>query len=86
MPPGLSRAPGERGYAPPRRSATRVPRYIREGLQKRPRAWSFFLSLAPSYRRSYVLWIDTAKRPETRAKRLKEAVRLLASAEKLGLR
>jgi hypothetical protein len=34
-----------------------------------------FTKLAPSHRKEYVRWITEAKRPETRAKRVDEAVR-----------
>jgi uncharacterized protein YdeI (YjbR/CyaY-like superfamily) len=42
--------------------------------------------LAPSYRRLYVGWILAAKREETRARRITEAIGLLAAGKKLGLR
>ena len=32
------------------------------------------------------MWIDSAKREETKAKRLEEAIRLLAAGKKLGLK
>ena len=34
------------------------------------RAWSFFESQPPSYRKTAIWWIVSAKRPETRARRL----------------
>jgi hypothetical protein len=34
----------------------------------------------------YVGWIDSAKRPETKERRLREAVRLLAAGRTLGLK
>ena len=49
------------------------------------RAW-LFEALAPSYRRAYVGWIDSAKREETKQRRLREAVARLANGEKLGLK
>ena len=30
------------------------------------RAWTFFDGLAPSHRRMYIIWVDTAKRDETK--------------------
>ena len=33
-------------------------------------AWEFFSGKAPSYRRTAIWWVITAKRPETRARRL----------------
>ena len=51
-----------------------------------PKAWVFFQQLAPTYRRHFVAWIHIAKRPETRAKRLRESIELLAAGKKLGLK
>jgi hypothetical protein len=42
--------------------------------------------LAPSYRRYYVGWIDAAKKEQTRARRAREAISLLAANRKLGLK
>lgn len=45
-----------------------------------------FATLAPSERRRCVAWIDFAKKRETKLRRLREAVRLLAAGQKLGLK
>jgi uncharacterized protein YdeI (YjbR/CyaY-like superfamily) len=63
-----------------------IPRYFKQALQGNRRAWENFNQLAPSYRRSYILWIAAAKTDETRDRRLAEAVQLLAKNKKLGLR
>jgi uncharacterized protein YdeI (YjbR/CyaY-like superfamily) len=81
---GRKRPPG-RGYEP-RPSSSKVPPYIRQALRKRPAAESFFAGLAPSYRRLYILWIDSAKREEAKLRRLNEALDLLAAGKKLGLK
>jgi len=86
MPAGLNRPPTGRGYDLSWRSAARVPKYIQEGFRKSPAAWAFFEALAPSYRRQYIGWIDSAKQQETKMKRLRETVRLLAVGKKLGLK
>jgi uncharacterized protein YdeI (YjbR/CyaY-like superfamily) len=36
--------------------------------------------------RNFVVWIHTAKRPETRERRIRESVALLAAGKKLGLK
>ncbi len=46
-------------------------------LDAEPEAKAFFKSLATFYRKGYVNWIESAKRPETRARRITEAIRLL---------
>ncbi len=63
-----------------------LPSYIEERLKTNPRAWQYFKGLAPSYQRAYIGWIDSAKREETKEKRLSEALELLAAGKKLGLK
>jgi len=55
-------------------------------LKRNAKAATFFATLAPSYQRQYIAWIATAKRPETRNRRLDEAIELLTRGEKLGMR
>ena len=85
-PPGLKRPPTNRSGDAPKLSVSTIPSYITKTLEANPRAWQFFEQLAPSYRRAYVGWIHSAKRVETREKRLRKAVSLLAAGEKLGLK
>ncbi len=63
-----------------------VPRELSAALARNKKAKAFFGKLAPTYRKQFIGWLVTAKRPETRAKRLKESLTLLASGEKLGLK
>jgi len=49
-------------------------------------AWQFFRKLSPTHQRDYVVWIHTAKRAETRARRIAESIALLAAGKKLGLK
>jgi uncharacterized protein YdeI (YjbR/CyaY-like superfamily) len=65
---------------------TDVPSDLAEALAKDRRAENFFENLAQTYQRHFVAWIVSAKRPETRAKRLKQSLALLARGEKLGLK
>lgn len=51
-----------------------------------PEAEQFYRNLAPSYQRLFKNWIFTAKRPETRAKRMAEAIVTLSKGEKLGMK
>ena len=79
---------GKRSYAIRQRRPldAPVPAYIERALEAVPAARRFFETLAPSYRRAYVAWIDAAKRDETKQRRLREAVARLAKGEKLGLK
>jgi len=82
---GLAAAPTGNTYAP-RPEIPKLPGYIVKALKTNPKAWSFFQSLAPSYQRHFVGWIHLAKRPETREKRIRESMALLAEGKKLGLK
>jgi uncharacterized protein YdeI (YjbR/CyaY-like superfamily) len=83
---GLHRPPTDRSGDAPRPSLLNVPAYIQEALKNCPAAGGHFETLAPSYRRMYIGWIDSAKQPETKTRRLEEAIRLLAAGKKLGLK
>ncbi len=83
---GLNRAPTDRRGDAPRPPRSKVPRYLREALARRPAVLATFERLAPSARRLYVAWIDSAKRDETKAKRMKKAIALLSAGEPLGLK
>jgi uncharacterized protein YdeI (YjbR/CyaY-like superfamily) len=84
--PGRANRPGTKIASAPARRAWPLPEYIEQAFKAAPRAWATFEQLAPSYRRSYIGWIDSAKRPETKERRLSEAIRLLERGEKLGLK
>ena len=84
--PGLERAPTSRSGDAPITSTSTLPSYIEETLKTDPVAWQFFDQLAPSYQRAYIGWIDSAKRQETKERRLREALSLLAAGKKLGLK
>jgi uncharacterized protein YdeI (YjbR/CyaY-like superfamily) len=84
-PAGLGAAPTANAYAkhPP---MPELPAYVAREIRANARAWRFFQSLARTYRRDFVVWIHTAKRPETRERRLRESLALLAAGRKLGLK
>jgi len=62
------------------------PPFLERRLKQNRKAWEYFQSLAPSYRRNYIGWITAAKTEETREKRIAEAITLLARNEKLGMK
>lgn len=84
--PGAERPPTDRSGDAPRSSVSVLPPFIEKEFRVNARAWRYFEKLAPSYRRAYVGWIDSAKRQETKEKRLRQAVGLLAAGRKLGLK
>ncbi|HEV8263847.1 MAG TPA: YdeI/OmpD-associated family protein [Gemmatimonadales bacterium] len=82
---GLAAAPTDRTY-PPRPVIPALPAYLAKALKANPKAWRFFQQLAPTYRRDFVVWVHIAKRPETRERRMRESMALLAAGKKLGLK
>jgi hypothetical protein len=54
-----------------------------EALLAHKPARDFYNSLAYSYQKEYVVWIESAKRPETRATRIEKAVSKLAEGIRL---
>jgi uncharacterized protein YdeI (YjbR/CyaY-like superfamily) len=84
-PQGLVAAPTDNTSAP-RPAIPELPAYIASALKTNPKAWRFFQGLAPTYRRHFVTWIHAAKRAETREKRIRESIALLAAGRKLGLK
>lgn len=63
-----------------------LPPEIQQPLLDNPAAWEFFNSLPPSHRRTYLGWVMSAKKDETRQRRLVELIGVLARREKLGLK
>lgn len=55
---------------------------ITAALDAEPQAKAFFESLATFYRNTYIKWIESAKRPETRTARIKEMIELLKAGTK----
>jgi uncharacterized protein YdeI (YjbR/CyaY-like superfamily) len=88
-PAGIKRGPTGRGYGPrPARlpMPAKLPAYIQAALSKRPAALRHFKALPLSQRRRYLSWIESAKRQETKLRRLKESIRFLSAGKILGLK
>ena len=86
-PAGLSKiSPGVEPIVPPSRKTYEIPPFFSEALDCNLPAREFFAELAPSYRRNFVDWVCSAKREETRRRRLAEAISLLEQRKKLGLK
>ena len=70
----------------PRRPEATLPAWLKDTLQASPAAWENFQHLAPSHQRSYLGWIMSARRQETRERRAAEAVHRLEQGQALGLK
>ena len=61
-----------------------VPADLKDALDAVPEARAAYEALADSARKQFLWWIHSAKRPVTRANRIKETIHKLSSGETLG--
>ena len=54
-----------------------TPDDLAAALDANPEAGASYRKLPPSHRREYLEWINDAKRPETRRRRIDKAIRTL---------
>ena len=59
---------------------------VKKALSSNKKAWENFSNLSPSQQKQYLGWIMSAKKEETRARRLKEAIKMLSQNKKLGMK
>jgi uncharacterized protein YdeI (YjbR/CyaY-like superfamily) len=71
-----------RQQPPKPKAKIEVPRDLAAGLAANPAAAQFWDKLAPSHRYEYLQWITEAKRDETRAKRLGQALEWLTEGKR----
>ena len=89
---GLAKCPetlksaAEKSKPKPQKKEMVITSDIRRALAANKKVWDNFNNLAPSYKRQYIGWITSAKKQETRNRRLKEAITLLKQNKKLGLK
>jgi uncharacterized protein YdeI (YjbR/CyaY-like superfamily) len=60
-----------------------LPAEMESALKSNEKAWKNFTNLAPGYRKQYIGWLITAKKPETKERRLKKAIEFLKENKKL---
>lgn len=68
--------------AKPAKAELGVPPELADALAGDAAATATFDGFPPSYRRDYCDWITEAKRPETKAKRVAEAINLLREGKR----
>lgn len=78
--PGLAavraaKADGRWQRKPPKTDPSDIPSDLTKALKADPVAWDNFNAFAPSYRRNYLGWIASAKKEETRFRRVVAVVR-----------
>ena len=60
----------------------RVPADLRKALAAAPKARALWSDITPIARRDWIQWITSAKRPETRARRVDNACAMLAAGKR----
>jgi uncharacterized protein YdeI (YjbR/CyaY-like superfamily) len=77
-PAGLAAFKARKAYAATPHYALRgpvpMPREYREALKRDAAAWSYYRACPPSYRKMVNWWVATAKKPETRKRRLERVI------------
>jgi uncharacterized protein YdeI (YjbR/CyaY-like superfamily) len=73
-------------HRPPRADAVDLPAELRAMLEGDAAARAAFEALPPSHQRQHLGWVMDAKKTPTRARRMAEVVRVLASGSRLGLK
>ena len=62
-----------------------LPDDLAKAFAKNKKALGNFSNFSSSYRRQFLFWIDSAKRPETRAARIKQTILMAAANKKPGV-
>lgn len=60
----------------------RVPADLRQALASAPKARALWSDITPVARRDWIHWITSAKQPETRARRVRNACEMLAAGKR----
>jgi uncharacterized protein YdeI (YjbR/CyaY-like superfamily) len=76
----------DKGIKPPTEKKTKrkplpVPPYLADALKKNAKARKTFKNFSPTNQRDYIEWLTEAKRDETRAQRLKQAIAWMAEGK-----
>jgi len=90
-PAGRAKAPPRRSGARPAATASRntplaVPAYITKAFARNRTVARNFERLAPSHRKTYVRWIDSAVKDETKQRRIADAMARIAKGLHVGLK
>jgi uncharacterized protein YdeI (YjbR/CyaY-like superfamily) len=81
-----ARSPAKTGiYAYEQRASAALDAAAQERFRADPAAWEYFQSQAPGYRRIATWWVVSAKRPETRQRRLASLIEASARRRRVGV-
>ena len=82
----VAKKSGEWDKKPSQNITSKMPREFKKALKSNKKASENFENLSPSYRKQYIGWIASAKRPETRERRILEVISHLEMNRKPGLK
>ena len=68
--------------APTTKEELVIPNDVQSALQTEIKAHEHFIDLAPSYKLMYMHWINSAKKEETRKRRIEKMIQLLKEKKK----
>jgi uncharacterized protein YdeI (YjbR/CyaY-like superfamily) len=89
LPTGLEayeRRPKDRsGYSYEDRKSAKLDKASERLFRANAAAWAHFRSVAPSYRRTAIWWVVTAKKAETRRRRLAALIEACAAGRRIGI-
>ena len=80
----IDKTPPPKSEPKPRRPELPVPPELSQALERSPKAMETFDSFPPSSRREYIEWISSAKRPETRERRIVQALDMIEAGRRMG--
>jgi uncharacterized protein YdeI (YjbR/CyaY-like superfamily) len=80
----VDKTPPPKSEPKPRRPELPVPSELSQALERSPKAMEIFGGLSPSCRREYIEWISSAKRPETRERRIVQALDMLEAGRRMN--
>ncbi len=81
----LSKKNGKWDNAYNRKETPEIPEDFELALKQKPTAWENFNNFTPSYRATYIYYVNQAKRPETRQNRIEKVVDLCERNKKPGM-
>jgi uncharacterized protein YdeI (YjbR/CyaY-like superfamily) len=79
-----ARDAGVAPYSYQHRRVALLPAFVRQ-LRAHPRAWTYFSTQPPGYRRTATFWVMSAKQESTRARRLGILIAESESGERIGI-
>lgn len=79
------RDPAKTGYSFEQRGSLKLGPDLEKRFRGNRKAWQFFETQPPGYRKTAIFWVVSAKREETRLRRLQMLIDDCAAGRRIGL-